>query len=93
MEVEDFYQTFYKQWHKESKGCGFEVQDIRIGALKQRIESTIRRIEDYLQGKIRDIDELEEIALDFYGNNQDFYKPDDLVDPYWVKMSSVNVND
>ena len=93
MEVEDFYQTFYKQWHKESKGCGFEVQDIRIGALKQRIDSTIRRLEDYLEGNIKDIDELDEIALDFYGNNQDFYKPDDLVDPYWVRMSSVNVND
>lgn len=91
-ELDRFYDSFYFQWHKESKGNGFDVQDIRLGALMQRIIASLKKIEDFLDGKIDKIDELEEEALDFYGNDKDFYKPDDLVDPFYVRMSSVNVN-
>lgn len=91
--IDAFYEAFYYQWHIESKGNGFDVQDLRIGGIKQRIKACIRLISDYLLGKIEKIDELEENILDFYGNVDVFYKPNDIVDPRYKHMCSINVND
>ena len=43
-----FYRNFKKQWEKESKPFGFEVQDSRIGGLLLRFEHVKERIENYL---------------------------------------------
>lgn len=47
-------------WFEECKPFGYEVLDIRFGALKQRITSTVMRIQDYIQHNIDRIEELEE---------------------------------
>lgn len=91
--IEKFYESFYFQRHKESVGNGFDVEDLRIGGLIQRIKTTYRLIDDFLKGKISKIDELEEEILDFYGNEKEFYKPIDLVEFSYIKISTVNVND
>ncbi len=62
--IELFYSAFESQWMWENKPHGFDVQDLRIGGLKQRILHTKRRIEQYLSGKISKIEELEETILD-----------------------------
>lgn len=47
------------QWYKCLKPYGFEVLDIRYGGLANRIDTAILRLEDYLNGKISSIEELE----------------------------------
>lgn len=59
-----FYDAFRKQWYKEKKGNGFEVQDVRIGGLKQRLISCRSRLSDYICGRIECIEELEEQLID-----------------------------
>ncbi len=93
LRLEKFHGSFYEQWMKESKGIGFEVQDIRLGAVAQRIKTTKRRIEDYLSDNAKGIEELEMDILDFYGNVDDFFKPKDLVDCRYSMMGSANLND
>ena len=52
---------------KERKTFGFEVQDIRIGGLLQRIKRCKRTLENYLDGKIDKIEELEQEILPPFG--------------------------
>lgn len=61
--LENFYQAHKKRWFAENKPFGFEVQDVRIGGLKQRISHCLARLQDYLEGKIGGIEELEEQIL------------------------------
>jgi hypothetical protein len=60
-----FYDCFRNLWFKENKPHGFDVQDQRIGGLRQRLISCERRLEAYLAGEIESIPELEEKLLDF----------------------------
>ena len=91
--IDIFYDTFYYQWNKESKSNGFDVQDLRIGGIKQRIKTAKRKINDYLDKKITNIEELEEDLLDFYGQVDNYFKPISIVDSRYRHMCSVNVND
>lgn len=86
-----FYIALYEQYHLEAKGNGFDVIDIRLGGILQRIKTTIRKINDYLKYGTK-IDELEEIMLDFYGNVYSYFHPNDIVDNSYIKISSINVN-
>ena len=52
-----------KMWHKTNKPFGYEVLDVRYGGLISRIETAILRIEEYLNGEIQKIEELEEKRL------------------------------
>lgn len=64
-----FYEAFRALWYSENKGQGFEVMDIRLGGLLQRIDSCRRRLEDYLSGSIGAIEELEYEPLDVNGES------------------------
>ena len=57
--------TFEKQWFYENHPCGFDVQDVRLGAVIRRTASCRRRLLDYVNGKIDSIPELEEELLPF----------------------------
>lgn len=59
-----FYQKYRSLWYKENHPSGFDVQDLRIGGLKQRLESCRERLQDYIAGKINSIPELEGDILD-----------------------------
>lgn len=91
--IDIFYDAFYYQWNKESKSNGFDVQDLRIGGIKQRIKTAKRKINDYIDKKITNIEELEEDLLDFYGQVDNYFKPISIVDSRYRHMCSVNVND
>jgi hypothetical protein len=54
-----FYDAFKKQWFKENKGFGWELQDARIGGLMQRVKSCMERLQAYVNGEIDAIEELE----------------------------------
>ncbi len=54
-----FYASYRRQWFRENKSIGFEVQDLRIGGVIQRVESCRAILLNYLSGKCDGIDELE----------------------------------
>lgn len=61
--LNEFHHVFRKNWLIENKIFGFDVQDIRIGALKARITYTSEVLNDYLNGKVATIPELMEDSL------------------------------
>lgn len=61
--TETLYQAFRKQWYKENKPFGFEVQDIRFGGLIMRMKNCRRTLEEYLSGAVSSIPELEEAPI------------------------------
>ena len=63
--IKAYALTFEKQWFYENHPCGFDVQDIRLGAIIRRTSSCRRRLLDYVNGKIDSIPELEEDLLPF----------------------------
>ena len=61
--LEDFYQAHKARWFTDNKAFGFEVQDVRIGGLKQRLSYCRTQLSDYLAGKLSVLEELEEEIL------------------------------
>ena len=61
--LDEYYEDFYYQWHKENKPHGFEVMAYRLGGLKQRIKDGRRTIQEYLNGETENILELEDATL------------------------------
>ena len=68
--LDEYYEAFRYQWYQENKPQGFEVQDYRIGGLKQRLLNGKRMIQDYLDGKIERLTELEEPVLSVVCNDE-----------------------
>ena len=64
--LEDFYRSFYRQWNRENKSFGFEVQTVRIGGLMQRCKDVQQILLDYTKGQIPSIAELEEERKPFH---------------------------
>ena len=88
-----FYRAMAKQWHLENRANGFDVQDIRIGALKQRLEHSATKLKAYLNGEAERIEELEERLLDHMGQGETFEVDPDQCEWRWRRMTSVNVNE
>ena len=63
--IRAYLRVFEEQWFYENKPCGFDVQDIRIGATIQRTSSCRRRLLDYVNGKIDSIPELDEELIPY----------------------------
>lgn len=63
--IKAFANTFEKQWQYENHPGGFDVQDIRLGAIIRRTVTCRRRLLDYVNGKVNSIPELEEELLPF----------------------------
>ena len=63
--IDSFGRAFERQWFKDNKTHGFDVQDHRIGALIRRTEACRRRLYDYVNGKIDQIEELSEELLPY----------------------------
>lgn len=65
-DVEAFYVSYRAQWHAHHKSFGFEVQDIRLGGLVQRLRHCAQRLLDYAQHKTDAIEELEQSVLPYH---------------------------
>lgn len=65
-----FYESMRTRWYTENKPHGFEVQDIRIGGLITRMENCMRTLEDYRNGNIDKILELEDEIIPYRENQQ-----------------------
>ena len=56
--IPEYIDAFRAQWDGENKPHGFDLQDLRLGGLLQRIASCKKRIEDYVAGRVESIPEL-----------------------------------
>lgn len=65
-DIKEFYDAFRRMWLTENKGFGFEVSDVRIGSLISRIDTVEVMLNDYLEGRIDKIYELEEERISFW---------------------------
>lgn len=63
--IQALHKSLSKRWYTENKPSGFEIQDGRLGALKQRVLSCKVRLIEYADGKLDKIEELETEILKF----------------------------
>ncbi len=62
--VHKFYLALRNQWMTENKPHGFDVSDVRLGGLENRIAHCADRLQDFIDGKLDRIEELEVELLD-----------------------------
>ena len=73
--LDAYIKAFRRQWYLENKSFGFDVHEIRLGGLRQRLLSAKQTINDYLAGKVEHIEELEQEQLLFpHGTRSEFPK-------------------
>ena len=61
--TDELLKAVENQWRIESRAFGLEVQQLRLGGMKERLRGVCDVINDYCSGKIDKIDELEEKVL------------------------------
>ena len=69
-----FHKTLSAYWDTIFKPHGFDVMDIRIGGVLQRLEHVVEKISAYTSGQVDRIEELDEELLDFFGNEKEIKK-------------------
>lgn len=79
--LEEYLDAARDEWYYDNKTFGFDVIELRIGGLKERLKTAKRTIEEYLDGRRTKIEQLEEPLLDV----PDLYAS-------WVKFSSAGIN-
>lgn len=72
--VEHFRDVFEKAWFTENKPYGFDVQDMRLGGLMQRLKSQAKRLRQFVDGEVENIPELDERLVDYFSGSQNFKK-------------------
>lgn len=86
--AESFHEIAARQWQLENKPFGWEILDIRLGAVETRLKSAASRIAAYQNGSIPKLEELEEPRL-FYDCRPENVRKDIGTDPgYWHDMVS-----
>ena len=88
-----FSSKLHKQWHRENKPHGFDVQDLRLGGLKERLRVTSQKLNAYLAGSLDSIEELNEEILDYMCQGKDYTFDTRNCEYRLHRISSVNVND
>ena len=85
--IKKFYKIFRQNWEYENKANGFEIHDIRLGGLIQRLENCKRIINNFVTKKISVIDELIQDRLSI--PKQDAFEL--LLNYNWAYVYTVNV--
>lgn len=63
LSLDEVHEHFRKMWFDTRKAFGWEALDSRLGGMHARILTAKKRLEDYLEGRIDRIEELEEPRL------------------------------
>ena len=86
--IENYYKAFKNEWFKENKPHGFDVQEICIGGLSLRVRSCRERLQQFADGEIERIEELEEPVLNLHG-----FEAENIphYESQWHKMITANV--
>ncbi len=88
--IRNFHEAFYKMWMIERHPSGFDIQDLRIGGLLQRMASCRRRITDYLEGRVGEIPELCEPMLDYWDRPEEEWRSPAGLNS-WDSITSRNI--
>ena len=88
--VRAFLKIYRKQWFRDNKPHGFDVQDIRLGGVITRLESARDRLQALYDGEIQKIEELDEVQLDFNGEGNALREPTTWP-PQWHWITTPNV--
>ena len=64
--LDEFQTAFRTQWMACNKPFGFEVQDIRMGGVKERLNTAAIRLTQYINGELDALEELEQQDLPFH---------------------------
>lgn len=75
-----FYESLKRQWLQENHSVGFEVLDVRIGGVRERLCKVADTVKDFLNGKVARIEELEQARLPYFVNTKAGY--DVLIENY-----------
>ena len=57
--ADDFFSCYRAAYEKCNKSYGIEVLDVRFGGMRKRLRHVYEILDDYLEGKIDKIEELE----------------------------------
>ena len=91
--VRAFLKTYRRQWFRDNKPHGFDVQDIRLGGVITRLESARDRLQALYDGEIQKIEELEEVQLDFNGQGNALREPTTWQSQWhWITTPNVVAN-
>ena len=85
--VDSFYDKFRMQWDRENKPFGFDVQDLRLGGVKQRLAHCNMILNEYNAGKTTAIPELEQEILPAYTFDE---SGDFRCNQWWWELITVN---
>ena len=67
----DMKSSREKIWMNDAKPFGYEILDIKIGGVITRLKSTGHRIDNYLNGNVLRLEELEEERLPYFTKGMD----------------------
>ena len=85
--LDEFLSKFRTYWFKYNKPQGFDVQDIRMGGLKQRLIYSKDRLNKYINGSINNIEELDEETIDFFYPDDKSKRPT-ILNQYHLTITS-----
>ncbi len=89
IKLDKFYDAFKTVWYTDNKPYGFEIQDARMGALSRRMRACRERLQAYLKGDEKELPELGETLLDYFGNGEEAEKKL-FAFQYWLENITVN---
>ena len=77
-------------WFADAKPFGYELLDIRLGGVKTRLESCCRRLRSFLEGRVENLEELEQERLPYWelGGAKSQYRKAELRENLWDKIIS-----
>ena len=90
--AEMLHEAFYIQWMTENKVFGYDVMDMRFGALKARLQTAVKRMIAYLENRLPNIPELEEEVL-WIDCREKSQEPIDTHVHYWWQCTTVSTLD
>lgn len=90
--LEALHAVFRRNWLRENKVFGFDVQDIRFGAQRERLLYTKEILERYLNGEVASIPELDEPSLYMDCRGEDEKKSLHFCTQFWRQIATVNPN-
>lgn len=87
--VDAFLEDFRRQWFLEGKTFGFEVQEVRLGGLKENLRSAALRLESYCAGEADRIEELEQPVLPYSAADDGSANPTFIMN-CWTEIITAN---
>ena len=74
--------AFTEEDTAEKKSVGYELIDLRMGGVITRLDSTRRRLHNYVEGKISRLEELETERIPYFAEGEP------AIENHWQRAAS-----